>query len=132
MVRLIEELQRRQSSIDLRELSGRRHASLCLHAWPGCRFPNCLHEIEWATGVGVLLLPGTSPIRYIVREASNRLHIAQPARSRRVMVEIHHVFTSFLLSQHIRLRDFVSHSNVELSGGTVKSSPKPPLSNANA
>ncbi len=41
------------------------------------------------------------------------------------MVEIHHVFTSFLLSQHIRLRDIVSHHNVELSGGTAESLPKP-------
>ena len=31
------------------------------------------------------------------------------------MVEIRHVFTSFLFSQHIRLRDFVSHHDVCVS-----------------
>jgi hypothetical protein len=46
------------------------------------------------------------PIRYVVREASNRLHCAQPARSRRVMVGIHHVFffPSFLTHAITRLR----------------------------
>ena len=32
------------------------------------------------------LLPGSNPIRYIVREASHQLHSAQPARSHRVPV----------------------------------------------
>jgi|GEM_PF-4279887 hypothetical protein len=30
---------------DLQELIGRRHASLCLHAWAGCRLLTCLHGI---------------------------------------------------------------------------------------
>ena len=34
--------------------------------------------------------------------ASNRLHIAQPARSRRVMVGIHHVFFSSPFSHMLR------------------------------
>jgi len=36
---------RRQRGTDLRELTGRRHASLCSHAWPGCRFLTYLHGI---------------------------------------------------------------------------------------
>ena len=36
---------------DLREITGRRHASLCLHAWVGCRSLTYLHGIVDTTGV---------------------------------------------------------------------------------
>ena len=57
----------------------------------------------------------SNPIRYIVREASHRLHCAQPARSRRAMVGIHHVLFSFPPFSHMRSRDFVSQPTLGMS-----------------
>jgi hypothetical protein len=45
MVRLIKGPHASSNAIDLPELIGQMHASLCSHAWPGCRFPQYLHGI---------------------------------------------------------------------------------------